>query len=336
MIRGVGDVGKLRPHVKTHKLAKVVALKLAAGITKFKAATIAEVEMVLAAGGRDVLLAYQPVGPNISRLVKLTQQYPNSMISTLVDDQLILRQLSRSAVDAGINIPVYLDLDVGMHRTGAAIDRAEALYRELASSQGLIAAGFHAYDGHLHDADYESLVRQTSAAFEPVWRLRDALEREGISVGNIIASGTPTSNLLAKHDRVEVGAGTTVLWDAGQSLYCPTLKFLNAAVVLTRVISRPTEQLLCLDVGHKAVASEFPPPRIKLFGLEDATQVSHSEEHLLISTPRASDFPPGSVIYGLPYHVCPTIALHQYVWCVEGRKAVEMWPVTARNRCLTI
>ena len=69
MIAGAGGVDRLRPHVKTHKLPQVIALKLRAGITKFKTATIAEAEMTAAASGRDVLLAYQPVGPNIEKRV---------------------------------------------------------------------------------------------------------------------------------------------------------------------------------------------------------------------------------------------------------------------------
>ncbi len=54
---------------KTHKLPQIVRMKLAKGITKFKVATIAEAEMVAAAGAADVLLAYQPVGPQIGRLL---------------------------------------------------------------------------------------------------------------------------------------------------------------------------------------------------------------------------------------------------------------------------
>ena len=69
MIAMAGGVDRLRPHVKTHKLPQVIALKRAAGIHKFKVSTIAEAEMTAAAGGEDILLAYQPVGPNVERLV---------------------------------------------------------------------------------------------------------------------------------------------------------------------------------------------------------------------------------------------------------------------------
>ncbi len=64
-IVGQQQIRRLRPHVKTHKMSEVVRQQLEAGITKFKAATIAEAKMIAQAGGQDVLLAYQMVGPNI-------------------------------------------------------------------------------------------------------------------------------------------------------------------------------------------------------------------------------------------------------------------------------
>src|SRR6476469_5848640 len=69
MVAIAGGVARLRPHMKTNKLPEVVAMHLAQGITKFKCATIAEAEMIAAVGAPDVLLAYQPVGPNVERLI---------------------------------------------------------------------------------------------------------------------------------------------------------------------------------------------------------------------------------------------------------------------------
>src|SRR5882762_2212684 len=76
VIEMAGDVSKLRPHVKTHKSPDTTRLLLAAGIDKFKCATIAEAEMLAMTGARDVLLAYQPVGPKLQRFVSLVRKYP--------------------------------------------------------------------------------------------------------------------------------------------------------------------------------------------------------------------------------------------------------------------
>ncbi|MCA8984061.1 MAG: D-TA family PLP-dependent enzyme [Planctomycetaceae bacterium] len=336
MIQQAGDVNRLRPHVKTHKLPQVVALKRELGIHKFKASTIAEAEMTAAAGGEDILLAYQPTGPNIARLLRLIETFPASRFSSIVDDADNLRQISAAAVASGHTVPLLVDLDVGMQRTGIVPERAAELYRLLQELPGVSPAGLHAYDGHLHDVDHEKLERSAQAAFAPVWELRAQLLAEGLPVPVVVASGTPTFPILLQQGGVEVGCGTTVLWDFGQPQISPDLDFLNAAVLLTRVISKPRGSRLCLDLGHKSVASEMPQPRVRLFGLEEAQVVGHNEEHLVLETPLASRYRVGDVVYGIPRHICPTMALHQEVWPVQNRQALEPWPVVARVRRITL
>lgn len=337
MIVLAGGAERLRPHVKTHKLPQVIAMKRRAGITKFKAATVAEAEMTALAGGPDILLAQQQTGPGVTRFVELVRSFPGTHFSVLVDHVSTVDALSRAATSKGLTLDCFLDLNVGMNRTGIEPgDSAAALYRTIAVAPGLRAAGLHAYDGHLHDPDPDSLERSTERAFLAVWSLAQTLRTAGLAVPKIIASGTPTFALLARHPEVEVGAGTTVLWDFGQAEVCPGLDFLNAALLLTRVISKPSPHRLCLDLGHKAVASEMPHPRVRLLGLEDATCVMHNEEHLVVETPRAAEYTVGTVFYGVPRHICPTVALHEEVWAVRDGAASERWEVTARRRRITI
>ncbi len=120
MIALAGGAGRLRPHVKTHKMPDVVRRKLALGITKFKCATIAEAEMVAQCGAADVLLAYQPVGPNAARLARLATTYSATRFSAVADDRDAVRALSTAVAAVGANVEVLLDLDVGMHRSGIA------------------------------------------------------------------------------------------------------------------------------------------------------------------------------------------------------------------------
>lgn len=336
MIAGVGDVSRLRPHVKTHKLPQVVQIKRELGIHKFKASTIAEAEMTAGAGGEDVLLALQPTGPNIARLLTLMERFPETRFSSIVDDADNLRRISAAAVQAGRTVPLLVDLDVGMMRTGITPDRAAPLYQLLQELPGVEVAGLHAYDGHLHNTNHEELQRSAEEAFAPVWKLREELLQAGLPVPVVVASGTPTFPILAQQAEVEVGCGTTVLWDYGQGLISPDLDFVNAAVLLTRVISKPRGNRLCLDLGHKSIASEMAQPRVLLFGLEDAPIVGHNEEHLVVETSRADQYRVGDVVYGLPRHICPTMALHQEVWHVQNQQACETWPVVARARKLTI
>ena len=340
MIELVGaEPAKLRPHVKTHKLAPIVAMKLALGIRKFKVSTIAEAEMTAQAGGPDILLAHQPNGPGIARLVALMKVYPAVTWATIVDDAENLRAIGAAVQAAGLTLTLYVDVNVGMNRTGIVPgEAAQALYAQLCQTPGITPGGLHAYDGHLRDPDDTVLEAQVNETFAPLWAMRQALLARGLPVPRVIASGTPTFAIVARTPGidVEVGSGTTALWDFGQEQVCPSHRMWNAAVLLTRVISKPTPDRICLDLGHKSVGSEMVHPRVQIFGLEDAHAVVHSEEHLVLQSARADQYKVGDVLYGLPRHICPTMALHSEVWAVRDRRAVERWPVTARARRLTV
>jgi len=337
MIAAAGGPQRLRPHVKTHKLPQILAMQIARGITRFKAATIAEAEMCGMGGAAEVLLAYPMVGPNPRRLMELLRRYPGTRFQTVVDHPEGVAALSHAATEAGVEIEVLIDLNVGMDRTGIEPgDAAFALYGTLCRTPGIRPGGLHAYDGHLHQADRQVRREAMTRAFDRIWALEARLKASGFPVPRIVASGTPTTPLMAARPGVELGAGTTVLWDFGQAETCPEMDYLASAVLLTRVISRPTGNRITLDLGHKAVASEMPHPRVRLFGLEDAVPVMHSEEHLVIESPRADAFPVGTVVYGVPRHVCPTVALHSEVTVVRSHRAGDTWPVIARARRLTI
>ena len=103
-------------------------------------------------------------------------------------------------------------------------------------------------------------------------------------VPGLVAGGSPTFPIHAQHTDRECGPGTTVLWDAGYARDCADLPFEPAAILLTRVISKPGADRLCFDLGHKAVAADKPLPRARLLGLNEATHTVHSEEHLVLET----------------------------------------------------
>ena len=337
MLRIAGDPQRLRPHMKTHKLPEVIRMQLAQGITRFKCATIAEAEMTANCGAPNVLLGCQPVGPNVWRLIQLAKTFPEVKFSTIADDADAVRALSAAAAGAGLRIRVLLDLDCGMHRSGIAPGAGAAeIYRLMSSLPGLEPGGFHAYDGHIHDRDAAIRAKACEAAFAPVQVLREEVSSAGMLVPTVVAGGTPTFPMHARRPDVECSPGTCVFWDFGYATKLPDVDFLPAALLLTRVISKPGPNRLCLDLGHKAVASENPHPRVQLLEVPDAKAVSHSEEHLVIETARADEFAVGSCLYGIPWHVCPTVALHSEVVVVKNGRAETKWRIVARERKLTI
>jgi D-serine deaminase-like pyridoxal phosphate-dependent protein len=336
MIALAGGTQRLRPHVKTHKMAEAVHMQLAAGIDKFKCATIAEAEMLARAGAPDVLLAYPIVGPNVGRLANLVEAFPDARFSALTDDANALRAISRQFADKPQPVEILLDIDNGMHRSGIAPAAAGELYRLLADLPGVRPGGLHVYDGHVRDAELierTEHVRRDFAAVDDLWR---GLTKAGLPVPRVVAGGTPTFPIHARRTDLECSPGTCVFWDIGYATKFPDLDFLHAAVLLTRVVSKPTSDRLCLDLGYKAVSPDNPQPRVSLLEVPDAVPVVHSEEHLTVETPRAGDFKVGDCLYGVPYHVCPTVALHREAVVVEGGRVAAHWQVVARDRLLTI
>src|SRR5437867_5598161 len=271
MIAIGGGVKSLRPHMKTHKMPEVLRMQIEQGISRFKCATIAEAEMTAAAGAEDVLLAYQPVGPNVDRFLELVARFPSVRFSCAADNPASVGDLSDAAARSSARLEVLVDLDVGQHRTGIPPDaHAAKLYRLIAALPALRPGGLHAYDGHIHEPDVAARTINCEAAFAPVEVLRRKLEWEGLTVPRVVAGGTPTFPMHARRGNVECSPGTCIFWDAGYASRFADMDFLPASLVLTRVISKPGANRLCLDLGHKSIASEMPHPRVQFLSLPDA------------------------------------------------------------------
>jgi D-serine deaminase-like pyridoxal phosphate-dependent protein len=150
--------------------------------------------------------------------------------------------------------------------------------------------------------------------------------------------GTPTFPVHAALDvpNVECAPGTCILHDIGYATRYPDLPFEPAALLLGRVISLPRPGRLCLDLGHKAVAADPVGARLVLPGLPHATIGGQSEEHLVVETPDADRYPPGTPVLALPTHICPTCALHRRAYIIEGGALVDEWEVSARDRSIGI
>jgi len=334
----IDDVFRLRPHVKTHKNKQVTQLQLDAGITKFKCATIAEAEMLGMKLAPDVLLAYQPVGPKIDRLIQLIVAYPVTRFSCLVDNRTSAIAISASAQKNNLSLDVFIDLNVGMNRSGIApCDEALQLYVDCALLPGINPIGLHAYDGHIHDADLQTRIEKANRSYEPVSLLQQKLKELGHAEPVIIAGGSPTFAVYAKMPLIECSAGTFVYWDRGYQLAFPEEPFLPALLVVARVISLPTTSTICLDCGHKSMAAEnILSKRVYFINAPELIMISQSEEHLVADAGAGHAYKIGDVFYGLPYHVCPTVAVYESAVTVEHNHITGEWQNIARDRKITI
>lgn len=337
MIAMAGGTHHLRPHIKTHKTAEIIELQLRQGIQKFKCATIAEAELLGKCGATDILLALQPVGPNMNRFFRLISEFPNSTFSTIVDNAGVVEKMAKAAREKGIRVPLWLDINNGMDRSGI-LPNADAveLYKKIYEDPNLQAAGLHVYDGHIRNKDLLEREQKCNEDFESVLHLKKSLEGQGFPIATIVAGGSPTFPVHLKREGVETSPGTTLLWDAGYADSYRDMDFLPAAVLLTRVISRPNSNLVCFDLGHKHLASEMNFPRALLLEADGCTQIGQSEEHLMVQCPNDEMFKVGDIAYAIPVHICPTIAKYKEVLTVVDGSVTAAWQIAARNLKINI
>jgi D-threonine aldolase len=334
----IGDVQRLRPHVKTHKTKEATLLMMHSGINKFKCATIAEAEMLAMSNAPDVLFAYQPVGPKLQRLISLIKEYPATKFSCLADNLVSAKNIAEAAMENAIDISVYIDLNMGMNRTGMAPgDNAIALYESCVKVKGIQVTGLHVYDGHIRAQDIQQRTLECDKAFDQVQDMQQKLVKKGFASPVIIAGGSPTFPIHAKRKDIECSPGTFIYWDKGYHDLCPEQNFAFAALVISRIVSLPGETKICLDLGHKSIAAENElQRRVYFLNAPELEFISHSEEHLVAEAGAGHSYKVGDVLYGIPFHICPTCALYERASTVENNEVTGEWKIIARDKKINV
>ena len=338
MIAQVTHIHQLIPHIKTNKMRDVIAILKDKGINQVKTATIAEAELAAQVGIEHILIAHQLVGPKQDRLIALIQRYDQQSFATIVDDKQVIRQLAQKATAARCTIDVYLDVNSGMNRSGFPIDQdIFSFYTDLYHTAQLNCKGLHIYDGQYRDPDFNSRTAAIQSGFQQLEPLLTQIADAGLPKPQLIAGGSPAFSTHHQFEDRLVSPGTVILWDWGYAQKCQEQAYLFAGLVFTRVISKPCPGIITVDMGHKAVAAENPiANRIRFLNLPDAELVSQSEEHGVIETAHWDHLHVGDGIYGIPYHICPTVNLYQEALVISNNKFDGTWPIEGRNRRLSI
>ncbi len=318
---------RLRPHVKTSKLVRTFELLHASGLRRFKCATTREAEYLLSVveDGADVLVAYPHQGPALLRLAALADAHPGVRLALLTEDA----DHARAVPD---ELGLFVDVNIGMNRTGVPVDRVETIER-IVNAAGHRFRGVHAYEGHVHAGTTEERRAQCRAAYEPLMATMLRLE-ERFVVPELVTSGTPSfaaalayepfTTLTAVH-RVSPG---TVVYDDLRTDDCEELDFESAAQVVARVVSHPAPGMLTLDAGSKAIDAAAGDPCAAVLGHPELTALTPSEEHLPCRVDGAP-LPLGTAVRLVPKHVCPTVNLAESALVWDG-EALTVAPVSSR------
>jgi D-serine deaminase-like pyridoxal phosphate-dependent protein len=162
------------------------------------------------------------------------------------------------------------------------------------------------------------------------------LTAAGLAEPIIVVGGTTTFPIHAKRKDVVCSPGTFIYWDKGYHDKFAEQHFEFAALVVTRVVSKPSSDLICVDLGHKSIASENAlTERVYFLNAPNLQPVGHSEEHLVLKVADGKVYNVGDILYGVPFHICPTVALYDSAVMVKDNKAVDRWNNLSRNRKIT-
>lgn len=327
------DPSRLMPHIKTNKMENVIKMMMAKGIQRFKCATIAEAELAAKVGAKEVLIAHQLVGAKLLRLKKLIVEYKQSSFGTLVDNLDTLAEIETVFTEQH-PLPIYIDVNNGMNRTGVEVENLETLHYNLVKSKKCRLRGWHVYDGHIRE---EGFVERKNAVEKGMVSIEKLVEKlNTTNQFELIAGGSPAFTSHATETNRLCSPGTSVFWDWGYGDKFKEKPFLHAAVVLTRIISKPTKGIITIDLGHKAIASENAiDKRVRFLNLSDYELLSQSEEHGVLKVGNWDELKVGTILYGVPYHICPTVNLFDEAYLIENNLQTEVWKIEGRKRKIT-
>lgn len=326
----VADVRFLWPHVKSHKMGELIEIQQEYGISRFKCATINEARLAAACSAKDVLIAYPLVGPNILEMCNMQEMYPRTIFYTIADN---VEQISRLAYAAKRSVNLLIDINPGMDRTGVDWDSAEDLFCKASNMPGINVRGFHCYDGHLKIPDPVQRREEVYIIDKFMNELIAAINKKGYNADVVVMGGSPTYAFHGECTTYFLSPGTTILFDYGYQSLFPDLPYAPAAVVLSRVVSHPANDLFTIDLGYKSISPDRGEMCGKVLGVDCETV--HQNEELCVLRMKSSEpsLRPkiGSLLYVIPAHICTTCMLYPFAYVVKDQSIQDRWVVAARD-----
>ena len=321
MATRIKESGKsLRPHAKAHKCVEIAKRQVAAGAIGVCVATVAEAELMAAAGIPGLLLTSPVADPlKMARIVKT-----GAMV--VVDHPQQVAWYDEAARAAGKKLDVLVDLDVGDHRTGArspedAAEIAEAV--DIAANLEL--RGLQAYSVlGSHAGGLDERKRVSEETFRIAGRALGIMLRRGLSTEIVTGGSTGTWEIdTTVADLTELQAGSYVLMDLAYRR--EGLDFDHALTVMATVVSANHAGFVSIDAGYKAFATDrgYGPEAVDLPGSKyrwGGDEFGYVD--MANGLPRL-----GARLEFIPPHCDPTSNLYDRIYACRGQQVEAVWPV---------
>jgi 3-hydroxy-D-aspartate aldolase len=327
---------RARPHAKTHKCPVIALKQVELGAVGVCVQKVSEAEAMVYGGVKDVLVTNEVVGRQ--KLRRLTALAHNARVGVCADDVSQVRALDTAAGEAGLTLPVYVEVNMGGNRCGVEPgEPALDLARHVAEAPHLAFAGLQAYHGSAqHLRGWDERRQAIAQAVDRAGRTRDLLARHGIDCPTITGAGTGTFEFEAASGvYTELQCGSYIFMDADYGRNrdrdgAPTKAFEPSLFVWATVMSRPAADRAIVDAGLKALAFDSGPPLV--CDEPAATYERASDEHGRLGVSAATNrLALGDKIRLIPGHCDPTVNLYDWYVCIRGGRVAQLWPITARG-----
>lgn len=323
----------LRPHAKAHKCPQIALRQLALGARGICCQKVSEALPFVAAGIRDIHISNEVVGP--AKMALLGQLARTAKISVCVDNAQNLAQLSAAMVQAGAEIDVLVEVDVGQGRCGVSDDATVlALAQQARELPGLNFAGLQAYHGSVqHYRTREERANVSRQAARIAASYAQLLRESGIACDTITGGGTGSVEFDAAsgvYTELQAGSYAFMDGDYGANEWGGPLTFQNSLFLLSTVMSAPAPDRVVLDAGLKSASAECGPPAV--YGESGLTCTAINDEHSVVRVEPGAVAPAlGSVLRLVPAHVDPTFNLHDGLVVLKDGVVQDIWEISARG-----
>ncbi len=321
---------QLRPHIKSHKCPTLAHLQIQAGAVGITCAKLGEAMVMAHSGIRSILIANQIVGDDKIKVLAGLNRYAEVMPA--VDNADNVARISYWAKQFGVQIPLFLEVDIALNRCGVrTIPEALALAEQIKRLDNVYLKGIQAYENRGDQCGSpEAKRRYVAEKVGFALQVKQALESHGYPVEIESSASTGTVKYTAELPGVtEVQPGSYVLMEQAYDPALVGLPFQQALFVLASVCSIYKDRIV-LTAGEKTVTIDQGQPVL----LDDprAKTVCHEEHCLVDMTDKLRHYRVGDAVLLKPAHCCTTVNQHDHFYCVRNGIVEDVWPISARGR----
>jgi len=324
----------LRAHCKIHKSTDVAKRQVALGSAGICCATIAECELMVQAGIKNVLYTCQPAGKNkIWRTVTLAAKDPTFM--AVADDPLTVDLLEEAAASVKIKLTVLTDLYSGLTRAGHATGQPGLdLAKRIDSKKNLRFGGVMGYSGGAsHTKGWEARRQKSMEDVGPVVETAALIKKAGIHAPLITGGSTGTYNIDKSIGLTELQAGSYIFMDTaymkigGKSDPASYSDFLPSLTVMTTVVSRNHRNQATIDAGNKAMLRTTDQVK----GRQDLVVENQGAEYGILKWSEGDGLKLGQRVELYCTNLDTSTNVYDRYYVVEGERVVDVWPIMGRG-----